>query len=245
MKPIAKPDWAVEQLTRFLTLIEGYGSPTGRGPYVAGTIPTDEEIFEQAHIVEQIFEHVEPEWRELLTLSYNPAKRWEGHGETAVRVRTGILHDAEIRENLGDNAPRLSASSLHPWVWDGAKSLWRSGHFREAITAAARKVNAETQNKLKLRRPSEVALFNQAFSMDAVAPGQPRLRVLPDDGSDTYRSTQRGARALAEGCYAGLRNPNSHEADLDELPEHEALEQLAAFSLLARWVDSATAEFAQ
>ncbi|MFE2567778.1 TIGR02391 family protein [Streptomyces mirabilis] len=64
---------------------------------------------------------------------------------------------------------------------------------------------------------------------------------MEDDGSDTFRSVHRGAMALAEGCYAAIRNPNSHEDGLPELPEHEALEQLAAFSLLARWVDAATA----
>ncbi|CAO0832406.1 hypothetical protein SMICM17S_03285 [Streptomyces microflavus] len=41
--------------------------------------------------------------------------------------------------------------------------------------------------------------------------------------------------SFAEGCFAGIRNPNSHEDGLP-LPEHEALEQLAAFSVLARWV---------
>ncbi|MGW2478143.1 TIGR02391 family protein [Streptomyces sp. NPDC001665] len=50
---------------------------------------------------------------------------------------------------------------------------------------------------------------------------------------------QRGAAAFAEGCYAALRNPNSHEDGLPELPEHQALEQLAAFSVLARWVEKA------
>ncbi|MFE2517686.1 TIGR02391 family protein [Streptomyces mirabilis] len=67
---------------------------------------------------------------------------------------------------------------------------------------------------------------------------------MEDDGSDTFRSVHRGAMALAEGCYAAIRNPNSHEDGLPELPEHESLEQLAAFSLLARWVDAATARAA-
>lgn len=60
-----------------------------------------------------------------------------------------------------------------------------------------------------------------------------------DDGGDTFRNAHRGAMAFAEGCYAGIRNPNSHEVDLPELPEHEGLEQLAAFSVIARWVDTA------
>lgn len=48
----------------------------------------------------------------------------------------------------------------------------------------------------------------------------------------------RGAAAFAEGCHAGIRNPNRHEDGLPELPEHEALEQLAALSVPARWVDT-------
>ncbi|WP_228121219.1 TIGR02391 family protein [Streptomyces fagopyri] len=79
-----------------------------------------------------------------------------------------------------------------------------------------------------------------AFSLNAPKVDESRLRLMPDDGSDTFRSIHRGAMAFAEGCYAGIRNPNSHEDGLPELPEHEALEQLAAFSVLARWVDRAS-----
>ena len=62
----------------------------------------------------------------------------------------------------------------------------------------------------------------------------------PDD-SDTYKSVQRGAMAFAEGIFAGIRNPLSHEVD-QELTEQEALEYLAALSVLARWVDESTVE---
>ena len=61
------------------------------------------------------------------------------------------------------------------------------------------------------------------------------------DGSDTYKSVQRGAMALAEGTFAGIRNPLSHEAD-QELDEQVALEYLAALSVLARWVDESSVE---
>jgi Protein of unknown function (Hypoth_ymh) len=47
--------------------------------------------------------------------------------------------------------------------------------------------------------------------------------------------------AFAEGCYAALRNPGSHDSQ-DDLPEDEALERLAACSVLARWVDQAAIE---
>ena len=76
------------------------------------------------------------------------------------------------------------------------------------------------------------------------APGKARLRRMTPDGSDTYKSVQRGAMALAEGIFAGIRNPLSHEAD-QELDEQVGLEYLAALSVLARWVDDSSVERAQ
>jgi hypothetical protein len=64
---------------------------------------------------------------------------------------------------------------------------------------------------------------------------------MPDDGSDTYKSMQRGAMALAEGVYAGIRNPLIH-ADPQDIDEQVGLEYLAALSVPARWVDEAEVE---
>ncbi|MEV6845402.1 TIGR02391 family protein [Actinoplanes sp. NPDC051411] len=109
--------------------------------------------------------------------------------------------------------------------------------------AAAIRVNSETQANLGRVDVSETKLFNEAFSVDAPKPGAPRLRLMPDDGSDTYKSLHRGARAFAEGLYAGIRNPGMHTPPpAGGGVEQLALEQLAAFSLLARWVDQATVE---
>ena len=40
---------------------------------------------------------------------------------------------------------------------------------------------------------------------------------------------------LGMGCAQGIRNPQTHPSD--DITEQEALEQLAALSVLARWVD--------
>ena len=84
----------------------------------------------------------------------------------------------------------------------------------------------------------ETALFQLAFSTHAPAPGKPRLRLPDDDDGKTARGVRRGVMAFAEGCFAAIRNPSSHDVQ-DDLPEAEALEQLASFSVLARWVDAA------
>jgi hypothetical protein len=47
--------------------------------------------------------------------------------------------------------------------------------------------------------------------------------------------------ALAEGIYAGIRNPLTHE-DPRDLNEQVGLEYLAALSVIARWVDEAEVE---
>ena len=41
---------------------------------------------------------------------------------------------------------------------------------------------------------------------------------------------------LGMGCAQGIRNPQAHPSD--DITEQEALEQLVALSVLARWVDA-------
>ncbi|MBF6048151.1 restriction endonuclease [Streptomyces sp. NRRL B-1677] len=239
--------WARDELAHFLQLTELYRPPDPPGIFSVRASRANrgpqKDIIASAQVVEQILDRVLPRWRTEVPTNKS-VNRWCQHREAAQRADTVLLRDAEVRDRLGDNAPQLSAGVMHPWVWDGARALWQSGHYREAVTAAAKKVNAEMQNKTGRRDASETGLFQSAFSREAPKPGQPRLRLMADDGSDTFRSIHRGVMAFAEGCYAGIRNPNSHEDGLPELPEHEALEQLAAFSILARWVDSATVQSA-
>lgn len=132
---------------------------------------------------------------------------------------------------------------MHPWVWGSIQGLWSSGHYREAIGAAGKAVNAQGQHKIGRRDLAEGRLFSDAFTSKEPVPGHPRLRLMTDDGSSTFKSRHDGAADFARGLYAAIRNPNAHEIQ-DELLEHEALEQLAAFSILARWVDTATVETA-
>ncbi len=42
------------------------------------------------------------------------------------------------------------------WAWDGARSLWQTVPYREAVRAASVKVNAETQNMLARRATGAV-----------------------------------------------------------------------------------------
>lgn len=240
-------EWAITELDKFIDqTVMRNASSSGDGWVSLSsadlTAAPDVEVTKQATVVEQILGRVLPRWRtEVPDDSAN--NRWAQHREAAIRAREELIRKQEVEENLGENAPELSAAELHPWIWEGAKALWQSGHYREAVGGAIRKLDAETQNKVDRRDVSETDLFKQAFSLDEPKLGKSRLRRMKDDGSDTYKSVQRGAMSLAEGVFAGIRNPLSHEVG-QELSEQEALEYLAALSVLARWVDESDVEAA-
>jgi hypothetical protein len=239
--------WAIAELEKFVTATDqvAYNNSPGSGVVHLGTHQRepDKVVAELAHVAEKILDRVLPEWR---SADDRPAElrhkvRWSHLRDWAGRGIAALKREEELREKLGDDAPSISARSLHPWVWSGARSLWQSGHYRSAVEDAAKKVNAETQNKVGRRDVSETSLFKESFSPDQPAPRRPRLRRMADDGSDTYKSMQRGAMAFAEGIYAGVRNPFNHE-DPRDIDAQVGLEYLAALSVLARWVDESTLE---
>lgn len=233
-------DWALTELEAFLELTTFQQPPRDAIPTPhRNTQGRLDEIVASAEVVEQIFDRVIPDWRTSVSTERNrTVNRWCQHIEAAQRTKAKLVRQAEVNEKLGDAAPDLNAGRLHPWIWDGARSLWSSGHHREAVNAAAIKLNAETQNKLGRFDISETELFKQAFTLDPPKPGAPRLRVIADDGSKTYQSVHRGIMCFAEGCYAAIRNPAAHTEG--SITEDQAHEQLAAFSVLARWVETAT-----
>lgn len=241
--PVTKLDrvWAISEIDAFVHATDqvAYNNPPGSGVVVFGTHmrASSTEASERAHVVEQILDRVLPGWGK-----HRPAKddefRWLR--DQASRGRAALQRAAELAEKLGDNAPEMNAANLHPWAWQSGASYWNSGHFHQAVMQAAIRINFEAQSKLGRMDVPEVDLFNQAFSLDDPKPGVPRLRLAKNDGGKTYESLHRGARALADGLYTAIRNPGMHTPQqLDGGEEQLALEQLAAFSLLARWVDQA------
>jgi len=229
--------WALGQLQQFISLddhrLARELAAARRGEY---DDTADHPLVAEAPVIEQILDRVTPTWRS--TVDFDPTDRWLQRREASRRAMTMLSRAEELRQRLGDDAPTFDAGHLHPWVWDGARSMWQSGHFRQSVVDAAKRINAETQNKINTRAISETDLTNQAFSDDAPKADRPRLRLPEDDDGKTAKSMRRGIRAYAEGCFAAIRNPAAHE-NLDEMTEDEALEQLAAFSVLARWIDRA------
>lgn len=237
------PEWAIDEINQFLRVTDQVGyDNSGSGVVVIGTHMrgSQTEASQRAHVVEQILDRVLPGWSKD-----RPAKdtKYSWLRDQASRAKAALQRQAELAEKLGDNAPDMDAANLHPWAWESGSSYWNSGHFHQAVMQAAIRINFETQTKLGRMDVSEADLFNQAFSLDPPKADAARLRLAKDDGGKTYQNLHRGARSFADGLYTAIRNPGMHKPqESDGGEEQLALEQLAAFSLLARWVDQADVE---
>lgn len=231
-------EWAIEEIDQFLRVTDQIGyDNSGGGVLMLGTHMrgSQTEASQRAHVVEQVLDRVLPGW------SKDRPEKDTKYGwlrDQASRAKSALERATELAANLGDNAPDMDASNLHPWAWENGKSYWNTGHYHQAVMQAAIRVNAETQAKLGRMDVSETALFNEAFSLDGPKEDAPRLRLMNDDGGKTYQNLHRGARSFADGLYTAIRNPGMHKPqESDGGEEQLALEQLAAFSLLARWID--------
>ena len=236
--------WAIDELNYFISRCEEVTpnvNPTnGRinPPFQAAY----DDIIGRMPIIEQIADQAWPEWRDHLQ-----ASGWGPEYDRLLRIAKQVVvmltRKDELETNLGEAGPVLSAPAMHRDVWEASKSLWRNGHYGEAVTAAARSVNAALQAKVARRDISEAKLVSECFSLDPPKPGVPRLRLMADDGSDTYKNLHTGALAFGQGCFKAIRNVLTHEyGALAEPPEEEALHYLATFSVLARWIDKAKVE---
>ena len=174
--------------------------------------------------------------------------RGSGAGSRRLRKRSSVYSRmrASASRFSDPSGPALAAEGLHRWVWHAAVDLWAVGAFKPAVNAAASAVEELTQEKLKRGDLSGAPLYTEAFKVGKVGeePDGRRLRFphldeLTEDGkrNQSWTSAHQGAMDFGRGCAEGIRNMNAHGTR--ELPAQEALEYLAALSVLARWVDTA------
>lgn len=240
--------WAMDELKSFISQCDQHQAAWKQNETAALHNPAvqtlHDDIIGRMPLVEQISDRVWPEWRDhlpprvgMIDWEYTPLL------QIAKQVLVMLTRKDEVEQNLGEAGPALSVATMHRDVWDASKSLWRNGHFGEAVDAAARSVNASLQAKVGRRDISDARLVTESFSLDPPRPDAPRLRMMNDDGSETYRSLHTGAMAFGQGCFKAIRNVLAHEyGGLADPPEEEALHYLAAFSVLARWIEQATVE---
>ena len=195
--------------------------------------------------MEQILRRYLPDWQSQLVQSdgytYH-GYRWQSPREGALLCRSRLQALSIVALYLEEPSPTLAAADLHPWIWEAARPSWEASSHSDAVDAAARNLNARIRVKSGRGDLGEGDLIAQLFSLKDADANNPRLRVpLPVDiGNRTSQNIHAGIIEFGKGLYQAVRNPQAHEAPgTIELSEQEALECLAAFSLLARWVDRA------
>ena len=225
---IADPEAALEKLREFLRLQERADR------YPMGEVPNDlrAAISQLGPLVEEIARALGEAGAEVVA----------GYRSSAIAVTNRLIGTLEQQEDyqqiFGLVGPMLVGSQLHPWVWNAVASLWDDGHYEPAVHEAAKAVELRTQLKVDRRGLDGKDLYAHAFSTKDPKPGEPRLRFPDIDKAEQLKrwtSAHEGAQNLGMGCAQGIRNPQAHPSP--DITEQEALEQLAALSVLARWVD--------
>jgi uncharacterized protein (TIGR02391 family) len=164
---------------------------------------------------------------------------WFAEEAGHIRRAVGTLgHSADLAEHWsGEPGIEFDPQRIHPWVWNAAKDLWESRHWGEAVEAAVKVVNVKLQERVGSREASGTDLVRRAFSVNPPRADETRLRVMEDDGSDTYASAQEGAMHLGEAVFMYWRNTLAHEPGGAD--RQSAVEGLGAISTFARLVDEA------
>ncbi|MFN2504172.1 MAG: TIGR02391 family protein [Acidimicrobiales bacterium] len=165
-----------------------------------------------------------------------PQSAFDKARRAGVRRAVAILKAAQTELAVSKpDAPTVDVAALHPWVAGMAATLWSGGHHRQAVEEGARSIEVQLRAKLSVSSGTGAPLVTAAFSPKDARLGEPRLRFAEfPAGSESWTNAHEGAMAFGRGCMMRIRNLYSHG---HEPSEQEALEALAALSLLARWID--------
>lgn len=154
-----------------------------------------------------------------------------------IRRATGRLEGLLARaEALA--APDLVPANFHSLVWAAAQRLWNDGHLPQAVAAAAEAVSGQMKQLTGRNDRPDTSLWQQAFSEKDPIEGSPRLRWPGNSADQGVRSMNDGLRQFAPGVNMVIRNPATHGNG--DLSRQDALERLAALSVLAKFVDKCT-----
>ncbi len=226
-------EWTRERLEAYKKLCEEYRAERNRAGTTERALALTTELTVGMPTVRAILRSLDPSLEGEVTqpIDMRPALR----SIRAVEQGLGVLADwDEVAANLAPDAPSLVADQFHPHVWTAASALWDTGQYRVAVQQAAVSLSAHIAGKASSTL-ADRDLVAQVFSPNDPTARQTRLHLPGDETSRDWKSRQEGLHLLAQGAFAGIRNPATHSGD--EWTEHVALEHLAVLSVIARWAD--------
>lgn len=154
----------------------------------------------------------------------------------AIQAQGRISALIAAAEEDAPDLPSLGPASLHPLIWDAAAPLWTMHQLRRAVQAGADALMDQIAEFGQRRDMQEKSRWEQLFSTNPPEVGRPRLRWPGDPNDLTVKSVQQGLIQLGAGLQMVVRNPATHARE--RLTEQEAFEQLAALSMMARFMDA-------
>jgi uncharacterized protein (TIGR02391 family) len=161
-----------------------------------------------------------------------PANQASGTSWNALHA-TGVVHDAVVIEvpELAEVAT-LAASEFQAVIAQHTAPLLADGHYDAAVRAGAIALRDV------LRQVSGRHNLDGDNLAGVVLGGEKPLVALADVSTSAGKGEQAGWRALAQGCFAALRNPVAHRhIKYDRV---SAMEAIATMSLIARRVTEAS-----
>jgi hypothetical protein len=197
----------------------------------------ERQINEQIALVERIAAEFDSGLAQKIRT--NSKIGWEHYVKVdACEEILGRLKLAEEEAQIfGVKGPQLSATMMHPWVWEEAAPRWDARFFRDAVQAAATRIfDVELPKKLQVQPTSNPADLFAAFAPDRKSGVVLRVTDIASNDA-SWASVHRGTMLIGQGCVAAIRNPRTHRLAIKE--DQVALEELATLSLLARWIDDA------
>jgi uncharacterized protein (TIGR02391 family) len=151
--------------------------------------------------------------------------------ETLVSIIEGFKEELEDA-GRGTGSKTLRAYEgleLHPAIARASSSLYKDGHYANAIEDAVKALNALVRLNSGVDDRDGTSLMEFVFN-----PSSPVLKFNTlSDQSD--RDEQKGFMMMFSGAVAGLRNPRAHRLIQDD--SESALEFIAFVSLLAKLAD--------
>lgn len=145
-----------------------------------------------------------------------------------------LLAEKVSEENVDTTAKLLRAYEnleLHSEIARAASSLYRTGHYANAVEASVKALNGLVRLRSSLEQDG-TTLMERAFN-----PSNPILKF---NGllTQSDKDEQKGFMNLFSGAVSGLRNPRAH-GFIEDSPER-ALEFIAFVSLLAKLLDKSS-----
>jgi uncharacterized protein (TIGR02391 family) len=120
----------------------------------------------------------------------------------------------------------FDSMQFHPKVVEASRTLFKDGHYTDAIFRAFTQVNNFVKAKTGLELDGK-ALMSQAFRME-----NPVIK-LNELKTQSERDEQEGFMFLFMGAMVGIRNPKAHDNIIQRNPLR-TLEYLALASMLMR-----------